>query len=111
MDFKYRHYPDVITGRTGLEKSKDKELAIPLLLGIAFAANLGGIGTPIGTPPNLVFREIYLENTGIEISFVTWMSWGVPVVLLFLPCMALWLTRNLSYQGALTMPGRGSLAE
>lgn len=90
-----------------LEKSEDKDLAIPLLLGIAFAANLGGIGTPIGTPPNLVFREIYLENTGIEIGFVTWMSWGIPVVVLFLPFMALWLTRNLSYQGALELPAVG----
>lgn len=93
-----------------LEKSEDRNLAIPLLLGIAYAASLGGIGTPIGTPPNLVFREIYMINTGEEISFLTWMSWGVPVVLLFLPLMGLWLTRNLTHKGTVEMPHVGSWA-
>ncbi len=91
-----------------IEKSEDRDLAIPLLLGTAFAASLGGIGTPIGTPPNLVFREIYLINTGEEISFLKWMSWGVPVVLLFLPLMGLWLTRNLKHQGTVDMPTVGA---
>jgi sodium-dependent dicarboxylate transporter 2/3/5 len=93
-----------------IEKSEDRFLAIPLLLGIAYAASLGGIGTPIGTPPNLVFREIYLINTGEEISFLEWMSWGVPVVVLFLPFMGLWLTRNLDHQGAVDMPRVGAWA-
>lgn len=87
-----------------LEKSEDKDLAIPLLLGIAYAASVGGIGTPIGTPPNLFFRTIYEQETGIEIGFLTWMSWGVPVVLLFVPLIALWLTRRLTYQGTVEMP-------
>ncbi|MBT6665856.1 MAG: SLC13/DASS family transporter, partial [Gammaproteobacteria bacterium] len=82
-----------------IERSDDDNLAIPLLLGIAYAASVGGIGTPIGTPPNLVFREIYQQNTGIEIGFLTWMSWGVPVVLIFVPIIALWLTRRLNHQG------------
>ena len=38
-----------------LEKAEDPKLATPLLLGIAYAASVGGIGTPIGTPPNIVF--------------------------------------------------------
>jgi len=87
-----------------LEKSEDKDLAIPLLLGIAYAASVGGIGTPIGTPPNLFFRMIYEQETGIEIGFFTWMSWGVPVVLLFVPLIALWLTRRLTYKGTVEMP-------
>ncbi|MFT7246165.1 MAG: sodium-dependent dicarboxylate transporter 2/3/5 [Candidatus Azotimanducaceae bacterium] len=87
-----------------LEKSEDKDLAVPLLLGIAYAASVGGIGTPIGTPPNLFFRTIYEQETGIEIGFLTWMSWGVPVVLLFVPLIALWLTRRLTYQGTVEMP-------
>jgi len=87
-----------------LEKSEDKDLAIPLLLGIAYAASVGGIGTPIGTPPNLFFRTIYEQETGIEIGFLTWMSWGVPVVLLFVPLIGLWLTRHLTYKGTVEMP-------
>ncbi len=90
-----------------IERSDDDNLAIPLLLGIAYAASVGGIGTPIGTPPNLVFREIYQQNTGIEIGFLTWMSWGVPVVLIFVPIIALWLTRGLNYQGHVDMPKVG----
>lgn len=91
-----------------LEKTEDKNLAIPLLLGIAYAASIGGIGTPIGTPPNLVFREIYFENTGTEIGFLTWMTWGVPVVLLLVPIIGIWLTRKLYYQGKFEMPKVGS---
>ncbi|MEZ7971785.1 MAG: SLC13 family permease [Pseudomonadales bacterium] len=91
-----------------IERSDDDNLAIPLLLGIAYAASVGGIGTPIGTPPNLVFREIYWENTGIEIGFLTWMSWGVPVVLIFVPIIALWLTRRLNHQGHIDMPKVGA---
>ena len=91
-----------------IERSDDDNLAIPLLLGIAYAASVGGIGTPIGTPPNLVFREIYWENTGIEIGFLTWMSWGVPVVLILVPIIALWLTRRLNHQGQVDMPKVGA---
>ncbi len=91
-----------------IERSDDDNLAIPLLLGIAYAASVGGIGTPIGTPPNLIFREIYQQNTGIEIGFLTWMSWGVPVVLIFVPIIALWLTRRLNHQGHVDMPKVGA---
>ncbi|MFT5211856.1 MAG: sodium-dependent dicarboxylate transporter 2/3/5 [Flavobacterium sp.] len=87
-----------------LERSEDKSLAIPLLLGIAYAASVGGIGTPIGTPPNLVFRQIYEDYTGIEVGFFTWMSWGIPVVVIFIPIIGLWLTRNLNYAGSVVMP-------
>ena len=90
-----------------IERSDDDNLAIPLLLGIAYAASVGGIGTPIGTPPNLVFREIYQQNTGIEIGFLTWMSWGLPVVLIFVPIIALWLTRRLNHHGHVDMPKVG----
>jgi solute carrier family 13 (sodium-dependent dicarboxylate transporter), member 2/3/5 len=90
-----------------LEKSTDEDLAIPLLLGIAYAASVGGIGTPIGTPPNLVFREIYFENTGSEIGFLTWMGWGIPVVLLLVPLIGLWLTRKLHFEGNVEIPTVG----
>lgn len=90
-----------------LERADDRRLDAPLLLGIAYAASVGGIGTPIGTPPNLIFMQIYRETTGSEVSFLTWMSWGVPVVLLMVPLMALWLTRNLSGVGQVKVPEVG----
>ncbi|MFL2505179.1 MAG: SLC13 family permease [Candidatus Azotimanducaceae bacterium] len=87
-----------------IERSDDKKLAAPLLLGIAYAASIGGIGTPIGTPPNLVFREIYQQNTGVEVGFFTWMSWGIPVVAILIPIAGLWITRNLGYLGRVSVP-------
>ena len=96
-----------------LEKSEDPQLATPLLLGIAYAASIGGIGTPIGTPPNVVFMGVYENIVGEQIPFLTWMSWALPVVAVFLPLMALWLTRNLHHQGAVSLPevGRWEAAE
>lgn len=91
-----------------IEKSPDKDLAIPLLLCIAHGASVGGIGTPIGTPPNVVFSGIYSEFVGTEVSFATWMSWGIPVVIIFLPLMGLWLCRNLSYKGTVEIPEVGA---
>ncbi len=90
-----------------LEKTKDAKLAVPLLLGIAYAASIGGMGTPIGTPPNVIFLQIYSENTGIEPSFTQWMGWAVPVVLILVPLTALWLTRNLSGGGVSELASTG----
>jgi sodium-dependent dicarboxylate transporter 2/3/5 len=91
-----------------LEKSEDPELATPLLLGIAYAASIGGIGTPIGTPPNVVFMGIYQATTGQAVPFLTWMSWAVPIVAVFLPAMAFYLTRRLKYEGAVSLPTVGA---
>ena len=71
-------------------------LAVPLLLGIAYAASIGGLGTPVGTPPNIIFMGVYKEFTGIEVTFAEWMAIGVPVVVLLLPLAWWWLTRGLA---------------
>lgn len=91
-----------------IERSDDPKLATPLLLGIAYASSVGGIGTPIGTPPNLVFREIYRQTTGTEIEFLTWMTWGIPVVIIFVPLIGIWLTRRMNYSGSIDMPKVGA---
>ncbi len=91
-----------------VERSGDPKLVVPLLLGIAYAASIGGIATPIGTPPNLIFMGVYSETTGLEISFGQWMAWGLPVVLIFLPIVALWLTRSLSHSGTIELPSVGN---
>ena len=78
--------------------SSDKaanKLAVPLFLGIAYAASIGGLGTPIGSPPNVVFLKIYAEATGTSIGFGQWMLWAIPVVVLMIPMAGLWMTRNL----------------
>ncbi|MDQ7049180.1 MAG: SLC13 family permease [Enterobacterales bacterium] len=90
-----------------LEDNKDPKLTIALLLGIAYAANIGGIGTPIGTPPNALFMSGYSEATGIPLGFLDWMKWGVPVVILFIPCAMLWITKGLKQQISIKLPSVG----
>ena len=85
-----------------------KKLAVPLFLGIAYAASIGGLGTPIGSPPNIVFLKIYGEATGSIPSFTQWMLWGLPVVILLLPLAALWITRNLGDAAPLKIPQAGA---
>ena len=89
------------------DQAKDKQLAIPLMLSVAFAASIGGIGTPIGTPPNLVFMQVYEQQFGKNIGFTEWMSWGIPVVVCMIPMTWLWLTRKLTYRGGFEMPDVG----
>lgn len=92
-----------------LEGSDDKDkLAAPLLLGVAYAASIGGIGTPIGTPPNLILMQVFEETTGQAVTFTQWMSWALPVVIVLVPLMALSLTRNLSGALAVQVPEVGS---
>ena len=85
-----------------------KKLAVPLFLGIAYAASIGGLGTPIGSPPNIIFLKIYGEATGSIPSFTQWMLWGLPVVILLLPLAALWITRHLGAADALKIPQAGA---
>lgn len=92
-----------------LEATPDRDrLAAPLLLGVAYAASVGGIGTPIGTPPNLIFMQVFEETTGRAISFTTWMSWAVPVVVLMVPAMALILARDVRGEISVTLPRIGA---
>ena len=94
-----------------LESMEDKiqsaRLAVPLFLGIAYAASIGGLGTPIGSPPNVIFLKVYAEATGVMISFSQWMLWAVPVVLLMVPAAGIWLTRNLVSTHSVKIPEVG----
>lgn len=86
---------------------KDDRLNVPVVLGIAFACNVGGIATLVGTPPNIIFAGIYQQTVGTEFSFLEWMRLGLPVVLIGLPIIALWLTRNVKATGKVELPEPG----
>ncbi|MDR9366151.1 MAG: SLC13 family permease [Balneolaceae bacterium] len=81
---------------TEREKSDDLPVTnfeIVLVLAIAYACNIGGIATLIGTPPNALFAGFMLENYSIEISFVRWMSIGIPLAIVLLPLMYIILSK------------------
>lgn len=99
-----------------------RNLRLRLLLGAAFGASMGGIGTPIGSPPNLIAVE-QLKGIGIEVSFLDWMLTMVPLGLLSLsvlflvfelrfPVMRLDLSwARAEFRAALRQRGRMSGAE
>jgi sodium-dependent dicarboxylate transporter 2/3/5 len=87
--------------------SAPKALAPPLLLGLAWACSIGGLGTPIGTPPTLIFMQVYEETTGTAVSFSEWMTWGIPVVAVMVPTIALFLARQVPNDLTVALPDIG----
>lgn len=64
-----------------------------LLLGIVYACSIGGLGTPVGTPTNLIVLGYLNDNSEASISFAQWMSFGLPVVAVLVPLTWLILTQ------------------
>ena len=72
----------------------DKNFALSIMLGIAFAANIGGMATLIGTPPNSVMLAFLNDNyPEVEIGFFQWMQMGVPFAIVMLTIAYLCITR------------------
>jgi sodium-dependent dicarboxylate transporter 2/3/5 len=101
----------LVLARAGASAGEFRNLSHALLLGVAYAASIGGFGTLIGTPPNLFLASYARDSLGIEIGFARWMMIGVPIILLFLPA-AWWLlirvfpVRGLRVRGVDGMAGR-----
>jgi sodium-dependent dicarboxylate transporter 2/3/5 len=91
-----------------VSQTSNRKFQIALLLGIAYGASVGGVATPIGTPPNLVFMGVYQEATGVEIGFLDWMKMALPVVLIMLPIVGFWLTRGIGTIDPIKLPSVGT---
>ncbi|MEC7290832.1 MAG: SLC13 family permease, partial [Pseudomonadota bacterium] len=76
-------------------KDESGRFVTALLLGVCYAASIGGVGTPIGTPTNLIAIDWLQNNAGANISFVEWMSFGIPAVLLLIPAAWWSVTRGI----------------
>jgi len=61
-----------------------RNFEISLLLGIAYAASIGGMSTLVGTAPNIIFAGFMLETYSLDISFTDWMKLGVPIATIML---------------------------
>ncbi|WP_041277600.1 SLC13 family permease [Desulfotalea psychrophila] len=96
--------------KEGLERFQDFDknhfnFGLNLMLGIAYAASIGGMATLIGTPPNTVLAAYLQKTYGYEITFVTWMKIGVPLVCIMLPLCWFWLTRIANPMKLTKVPG------
>ena len=84
----------LVESEESMEKAElDTNFAVVMLLGLAYACNVGGIGTLIGTPPNALMAGYMLETYNVDIGFGQWMMVGVPLVIVSLPIVYLMLSR------------------
>lgn len=96
-------------------------LAVPLLLAITYGASIGGMGTPVGTPPNPLFMAFYddmctdpayaelaARHAMEPLSFVGWMRVALPIVALLLPVCWLLLTRRVPRDASFAIPRVGA---
>ena len=81
----------VCTAATGPGPDQRKLMAA-CVLGVAYCASIGGLGTPIGSPTNLIGLR-WLEANGVGLSFPQWMMMGVSIIVVLAPLAWLLLTR------------------
>ena len=84
---------------------------LALLLGIAYAASIGGLGTLIGSPPNALFAGFMSESYGVQITFLDWMLMGVPIIVIALPFSWVLLTKWLFDVGTDPIAGGGAMLD
>jgi len=82
----------LIDDKDGFTK-EEQSFALAIMLGIAFSANIGGMATLIGTPPNSVMAGFLENEYQITISFVNWMIMGVPLAAVLLGVNYLVITK------------------
>lgn len=93
----------------GHESEKgSRDFATAMMLMTAFGASVGGIGTPIGTPPNLIGIGMLNRIAGINITFFEWMLFGIPIVVLLFAFLVVYFYFS-SLRHVRVDPGRASL--
>ena len=85
------------------EENEDRnpKFGLALMLAIAYAASVGGTGSLIGTPPNMVFAGVFAKTFPEypEIDFLQWMKIGTPIVLIILPIIWIYVTKYFKIHG------------
>lgn len=80
------------------KKDQKSRFSLYLLLSIAYGASIGGLGTLVGSPPNIIMAGILKESFGVEVSFLDWMKIGVPVAILLIAAIYLYFYFRLGKQ-------------
>ncbi len=88
----------VIAQRQDVGEDEGEGFGTALMLGIAYAASIGGVATLIGTPPNAILAGVLREQHAITLGFAQWMGLALPLSSLMLLLAWLYLTR-LVYNG------------
>jgi sodium-dependent dicarboxylate transporter 2/3/5 len=100
-----------LVGELAGQDAKRTKFGTSLMLGIAYAASIGSLGTFIGTPPNTLLRGYLAEEMGVEISFGAWMLAGVPLAIVFM-AFAWWLLTHVLFKPEMAeIPGGRALIE
>lgn len=86
----------------------DPRYATGLMLMTSFAASIGGLATPVGTPPNVIGIGFIRSQIGVEIPFFSWMLIGVPIVLVLFGFLFVYLNA-VSPAGAREIASGGQL--
>ena len=82
---------------------------IALMLGIAYAASVGGVGTLIGSPPNAVLAGVAESQLGVDVGFLEWMQFGFPIAVV--GTLAVWATLLVVVRPTVdVVPGREAVA-
>ncbi|MFT6267894.1 MAG: sodium-dependent dicarboxylate transporter 2/3/5 [Alphaproteobacteria bacterium] len=76
-----------------LKAHQTRDFQAAMLLGLAYAATIGGLSTLVGTPPNALLAAFLNDNYDIQITFASWMLVGVPIMVIMLPLAWYSLTR------------------
>lgn len=85
-------------------EEKNPKFGLALMLAIAYAASVGGTGSLIGTPPNMVFAGVFAKFFPElpEIDFLEWMKLGTPIVIIMLPIIWIYITKYFKISGSFT---------
>ncbi|RNL90765.1 DASS family sodium-coupled anion symporter [Sinomicrobium pectinilyticum] len=98
-------------GKTDEEEKGYRRFKLGLMLSIAYAANIGGVTTIVGTPPNVVFVGFMKEFYGQEVEFGRWLLIGIPVCFVMLLITYLMITRVLFRHKLGRLDGSGALVQ
>ncbi|VAW02445.1 Sodium-dependent anion transporter family [hydrothermal vent metagenome] len=72
----------------GVRDGETDGFAGALVMGVAFAASIGGLGTLVGSPTNAIAAGLINKTLGMEIDFLEWMKFGMPIVIVGIPTLA-----------------------
>lgn len=81
---------------TGVSERSLANFQVLMLLGVAYAASIGGLATLVGTPTNALLVAYMGDNYGLQISFARWMAVGIPITAIMLPA-AWWLLTRIVF--------------